>query len=293
MRDRRWVPAAAAAVAAAALAVPAATASSTMLTGIYDEGATFFDDATQTFSRYRQLHVQVLRVNLYWGGKLGVAKVRPFDGADPRDAGYDWSLYDHVAAYAGAYGIKLLFSITGTPAVGERRSELEPPTVELRRPARLRLRGGGPLQRHLHRPRRAHHSGGPAVGGVERAEQPDLPPAPVRPQGREVGGPERDRLRQDLQRRLHRDPLDDVQGRAGRVRDHEPAREQQPAELTALRLADRLHGRGEEGRDEDVRRLRAQPVLRGADRDPRRRSRRPTRAAGRRRRSRWPTSTCS
>jgi hypothetical protein len=115
VRDRRWVPAVAAAVAAAALAVPAATASSTMVTGIYDEGATFFDDATQTFSRYRQLHVQVLRVNLYWGGKLGVAKVRPFDGADPRDAGYDWSLYDHVAAYAGAYGIKLLFSITGTP----------------------------------------------------------------------------------------------------------------------------------------------------------------------------------
>jgi hypothetical protein len=101
--------------AAAALAVPAATAAPNMLTGIYDEGATFFDDATQTFSRYQSLHVQVLRVNLYWGGKLGVARVRPFDGADPRDAGYDWSLYDHVAAYAGAYGIQLLFSITGTP----------------------------------------------------------------------------------------------------------------------------------------------------------------------------------
>jgi hypothetical protein len=95
--------------------VPAATASATMMTGIYDEGATFFDDATQTFSRYQSLHVRVLRVNLYWGGKLGVAKTRPFDAADPRDAGYDWSLYDHVATYAGAYGIKLLFSITGTP----------------------------------------------------------------------------------------------------------------------------------------------------------------------------------
>jgi hypothetical protein len=119
--DRRWVLAAAFAVAAglclpaALVGVPAATASSGMYVGIYDEGATFYDDSTQVFTRYQTLGVKVLRVNLYWGGKLGVAKARPFDTADPRDAGYDWSLYDHVATYAGAYGIKLLFSITGTP----------------------------------------------------------------------------------------------------------------------------------------------------------------------------------
>jgi hypothetical protein len=120
--DRRWVVAAAGTLAvaatlclSAALGVPAATASSGMLIGIYDEGATFYDDSTQVFSRYQTLGVKVLRVNLYWGGKVGVAKSRPFDAADPRDAGYDWSLYDHVATFAGAYGIKLLFSITGTP----------------------------------------------------------------------------------------------------------------------------------------------------------------------------------
>jgi hypothetical protein len=116
--DRRWVPAAIL-TAAALLTVPAAsstaTAPSTMLTGIYDEGATFFDDSTQTFALYRSLHVQVLRVNLYWGGTLGVAKYKPFNAADPRDAGYNWSLYDRVATYADAYGIRLLFSITGTP----------------------------------------------------------------------------------------------------------------------------------------------------------------------------------
>jgi hypothetical protein len=112
--NRVWVWAASLA-AAAGLAVPAATASPRMYTGIYDEGATFFDDATQTFARYKALHTQVVRVNLYWGGKLGVSKYRPFDGADPRDASYDWSLYDRVATYAGAYGIKMLFSITGTP----------------------------------------------------------------------------------------------------------------------------------------------------------------------------------
>jgi hypothetical protein len=109
-----WVWAATLA-AAAGLAVPAAHASPHMVIGIYDEGATFFDDATQTFSRYRALRTQVVRVNLYWGGKLGVSKYRPFDGADPRDASYNWGLYDHVAQFAGAYGIKVLFSITGTP----------------------------------------------------------------------------------------------------------------------------------------------------------------------------------
>ncbi len=114
MCNRVWVWAASLA-AAAGLAVPAATASPRMYTGIYDEGATFFDDATQTFARYKALHTQVVRVNLYWGGKLGVSKYRPFDGADPRDASYNWSLYDRVATYAGAYGIKMLFSITGTP----------------------------------------------------------------------------------------------------------------------------------------------------------------------------------
>jgi hypothetical protein len=100
---------------AAGLAVPAANASQHMYVGIYDEGATFFNDAKTTFDAYRALHVRVIRVNLYWGGKLGVAKSRPFDVADPRDAAYDWSLYDRVVQYAGAYGLKLVFSITGTP----------------------------------------------------------------------------------------------------------------------------------------------------------------------------------
>jgi len=102
-------------VAAAGFAVPAATASSNMKVGIYDEGATFFDDQAKVFGAYRSLGTQVLRVNLYWGGKLGVAKYRPFDGSDPRDAGYNWALYDRVVQYAGAYNLKVLFSITGTP----------------------------------------------------------------------------------------------------------------------------------------------------------------------------------
>ncbi len=127
MCERVWVLAATL-MAAAGLAVPAATASPHMLVGIYDEGTTFFDDAIQTWARYRALRTQVVRVNLYWGGKLGVSKYRPFDGADPRDASYNWSLYDNLVQYAGANRIKVLFSITGTPrwANGGRSSNRPP-----------------------------------------------------------------------------------------------------------------------------------------------------------------------
>jgi Glycosyl hydrolase catalytic core len=94
--------------------VPAAAAPH-MSIGVYDEGQTFFGNVDQVFAQYQTLHVGVLRVNLYWGGTLGVAKHRPFAATDPRDAGYDWSIYDRTALYAAAHGIKLLFSITGTP----------------------------------------------------------------------------------------------------------------------------------------------------------------------------------
>ncbi len=112
----RWRVLAAGVLAAAGLALPAATAhaSQHMYVGVYDEGETFFDTGP-AFTRYKDLRVQVLRVNLYWGGPLGVAKTRPFDAADPRDAAYNWSLYDQTVQYAHANGIQVLFSITGTP----------------------------------------------------------------------------------------------------------------------------------------------------------------------------------
>ena len=113
MSSRWWVLAATLA-AAAGLAVPASAAPH-MSIGVYDEGQTFFGNLDQVFALYQTLHVGVLRVNLYWGGTLGVAKHRPFSATDPRDAGYDWSIYDRTALYAAAHGLRLLFSITGTP----------------------------------------------------------------------------------------------------------------------------------------------------------------------------------
>jgi hypothetical protein len=100
---------------ATGVGVPAATAAPHMSIGVYDEGQTFFGNLDKVFAEYQALHVGVLRVNLYWGGTLGVAKHRPFRASDPRDAGYDWTIYDRTALYAAAHGIQLLFSITGTP----------------------------------------------------------------------------------------------------------------------------------------------------------------------------------
>ena len=114
----RWTVALAAVVlsVAAGVGVPRAHASKGMLVGMFDEAHTLYGDPAYSFPLMRSLHVQVLRSNLYWGGKFGVAKRRPFDAADPADPAYDWTLYDRLVRYATANGIKVLFSIYGTPA---------------------------------------------------------------------------------------------------------------------------------------------------------------------------------
>jgi hypothetical protein len=59
-----------AACAAALLVVPTANASKHMLVGINDEADTLYGNPDVTFPILRRLHVQVLRVNLYWGRAL-------------------------------------------------------------------------------------------------------------------------------------------------------------------------------------------------------------------------------
>jgi hypothetical protein len=87
-----------------------------MLVGIYDEGPTFFDDPNFVFTQYRTLRTQVLRVNLYWGGRpVAVADSRPAIATDPGDAAYNWATYDRTVLYAAANGIQVLFAIVGTP----------------------------------------------------------------------------------------------------------------------------------------------------------------------------------
>jgi hypothetical protein len=116
----------AAVVAVAGLAVSAATAASKkptttksghMLIGINDEADTLYGDPATAFATLKSLKVQVLRVNMYWGGtKWAVANSsRPTDATDPGDHAYDWALYDRLVQYAHDNNIQLVFSIVFTP----------------------------------------------------------------------------------------------------------------------------------------------------------------------------------
>jgi hypothetical protein len=99
---------------AALVCVPAAGASRGMLVGLLDEAA-LYDDPAYVFPLMEQARTQVLRLNLYWGGRVGVATERPARATDPDDPAYDWELYDRTVNYAAQHKIRLLFSIYGTP----------------------------------------------------------------------------------------------------------------------------------------------------------------------------------
>jgi len=103
--------------AASATATTKTTKSSNLLVGINDEAFTLYGDPATAFETLQSLHTQVLRVNLYWGGnKWSVANTKPANGANPGDPAYNWSLYDRLDIYAANAGIKLLFSVVGTPS---------------------------------------------------------------------------------------------------------------------------------------------------------------------------------
>jgi Glycosyl hydrolase catalytic core len=93
-----------------------AQASRFMRVGIYDEAQTLYGPVPRTFAMFKQLHVQEVRLNLYWGGRYGVARSRPARATDPADPAYDWELYDRTVNYAAQDGVHVLFSVYGTPA---------------------------------------------------------------------------------------------------------------------------------------------------------------------------------
>jgi hypothetical protein len=112
-----------------------ADASRFMRVGIYDEAQTLYGPVPETFAMFEQLHVQEVRLNLYWGGRYGVAKTRPKNATNPNDPAYDWSLYDRIVRYQPEAGVHLIFSIYGTPpwANGGRGPNVAPTrTTDLR-----------------------------------------------------------------------------------------------------------------------------------------------------------------
>ncbi len=111
----------------AALAPGAASGSRYLQVGLTDHAAALNSDP-KFFSTLGQLHPEVLRVNLYWGGPLGVARRKPLNGADPGDPAYDWRRYDRVVLNAARLRIRIAFSIFGTPEWANRgRGRNRPP----------------------------------------------------------------------------------------------------------------------------------------------------------------------
>ena len=84
--------------------------------GIYDEAQTLYGPVDKTFATFKQLHVQEVRLNLYWGGRFGVASRRPASATNPADPAYNWALYDRTVVDAGAVGVHVVFSVYGTPS---------------------------------------------------------------------------------------------------------------------------------------------------------------------------------
>jgi hypothetical protein len=93
-----------------------ARASGHMLVGINDEANTLYGNPATAFATLKALHVQALRVNLYWGGtQWAVAAKKPADATDPGDPAYNWAIYDRLVKYAADNNVKVVFSILFTP----------------------------------------------------------------------------------------------------------------------------------------------------------------------------------
>jgi hypothetical protein len=111
----------------ATLAPSAATGSRALQVGLTDHAAALNGDQ-KFFTTLGQLRTEVLRVNLYWGGPLGVARRKPDNGADPGDPAYDWRRYDRLVLNAARQRVRVAFSIFATPAWANRgRGRNRPP----------------------------------------------------------------------------------------------------------------------------------------------------------------------
>ncbi len=93
----------------------AAQASSGLRLGIAD-GADAYAEQPSFYSDLGELHAQLLRVQLHWGGVLGVVRGRPENATDPADPAYDWNAYDKIVESANSEDVGIVFTIFGTPS---------------------------------------------------------------------------------------------------------------------------------------------------------------------------------
>jgi hypothetical protein len=102
-------------VVLAACCAARATAARNLQVGIADSGSAYFQAPATFYPDLAALNAQLLRVQLHWGGALGVTNGRPADPTDPADPSYNWGRYDAIVLAAADQGVELVFSIFGTP----------------------------------------------------------------------------------------------------------------------------------------------------------------------------------
>src|SRR5437868_1764672 len=118
----------AALISAGATAGRKQSAARSFSVGIYDDGMTLANP-DKGFPILHNLRAQVVRITLWWGGPIGVAKTkRPASPTNPADPAYNWDAYDRAVQDAAKDKIKVLFSIVGTPswANGRRAARYAP-----------------------------------------------------------------------------------------------------------------------------------------------------------------------
>ena len=129
----------------------------------------------------QQLGTQVIRVNLWWGGPNGVARRQPANAANPADPAYDWATYDRTVRYAYAYKMAPIFTVLGTPSWANASAGWN---VAPTNPADLQAFVTAAARRYSGKYKLPDGTNPGLVSELdrlERAEQPGVPQAPVRP----------------------------------------------------------------------------------------------------------------
>ena len=289
---RPWLAIALALAAAALVTVPSASASRFIQHGIFDDAQINYGDPDKVFPQLKQLNTQLIRVNLVWGGPNGVSKRKPVNPTNPNDPAYDWSVYDRTVFYAQQNGIKVVFSIVGTPpwANGAKGVNVVPKSaLDLERFATAAAR------RYSGTFRTKEGRILPPVRQWLAWNEPNNP-AFLRPQYVTVKGKpviqsaiDYAKICNAIVKGVRKTTRRRVEGG---LRRHRPARQQQPELLPARRLAAPVRAGDEEGRARRastptrITRTTAPRARRRA------RRRRPGSTATRRPRSRSATSTC-
>ena len=133
-----------------------------------------------TVASSQKLHVQVARLDLYWGGPLGVARRRPAHPGEPRRPRLRLvDLRPDRAAARTPPASQPLFAIFGTPSWANGGEGLNVAPRERARPARRSPTPPPSRYSGTYVERRREAAGRARLARLERAEQPGLPQAAV------------------------------------------------------------------------------------------------------------------